>query len=82
MNQFEGLTLIPELYYLDLSQEKQTQVKNFSKPIPVREISIVYHRPYAKLKLIEIIANDIKEIMSPLLETTQIKNKDLMIAKM
>lgn len=81
VDEFKGLTLIPELYYLDLMASKKEKVSDFKAPFPVREISLIYHRPYAKLRLINALSIEIKKIIKPLLETNNIKNKDLQIAK-
>ena len=77
-----GLTLIPELYYADLSIEKKANVTDFNAPYPVREVSLVFHRPYAKLRLIEALQNEIKRTIPPLLQTSKLKNSELLIAKM
>ena len=76
-----GLTLIPELYYNDLPEEKKCRVKNFKAPYPVREVSLVYYRPYVKHKLIRLMHQEIKDIINPLLESRKLKNSELMIAK-
>jgi LysR family transcriptional regulator, hydrogen peroxide-inducible genes activator len=81
VDQFNGLTLIPELYYLDLPPAKKENVSDFNKPFPVREVSLVYHRPYAKYRLINALSVEIKNIIQPLLATSTIKNKDMKIAK-
>ena len=77
-----GLTLIPELYYADLSQEKKANVIDFNVPYPVREISLVFHRPYAKSRLIEALVKEIKQTISPILQTSKLKNSEMLIAKM
>jgi LysR family hydrogen peroxide-inducible transcriptional activator len=77
-----GLTLIPELYVLDLSKEKKTKVADFKSPFPVREVSLIYNRPYAKLRLINALAKQIKQTVLPILQTTKLKNKEMIIAKM
>ncbi|MEZ5174285.1 MAG: LysR substrate-binding domain-containing protein [Bacteroidia bacterium] len=76
-----GLTIIPELYCTDLSAERKRNVKEFKAPFPVREISLVYHRPYAKMRLLNMLAAEIKNLIMPVLETTQIKNNEMLIAK-
>ncbi len=78
----KGLTLIPGLYYADLPIERKANAKDFEAPFPVRKISLVYHRPYAKLRLITALAEEIKETISPLLHTSKLKSSDKMIAKM
>jgi LysR family hydrogen peroxide-inducible transcriptional activator len=77
----EGLTLIPELYFADLSKERKLLVKDFTAPFPVREISLVFYRPYAKLRLINAVAKEIKEVIVPVLQTSKLKNKEMLIAK-
>jgi LysR family hydrogen peroxide-inducible transcriptional activator len=77
-----GLTLIPELYVLDLSKEKKGKVANFKTPYPVREVSLIYNRPYAKLRLINALGKEIKQTILPILHTSKLKNKEMIIAKM
>lgn len=59
---FGGLTLIPELYYKTLPDEKKAKVRFFHSPIPVREVSLVYYRPYAKHRLLKVLENELKEM--------------------
>lgn len=77
----DGLTLIPELYFLDLSDEKKQKVIQFQSPIPVREVSVVFHRPYVKLRLVNCLIQEIKEKIIPLLATNFLKNNEMIIAK-
>jgi LysR family hydrogen peroxide-inducible transcriptional activator len=81
VDNLNGLTLIPELYYVDLPLEKKANVCDFNAPYPVREISMIYHRPYAKLRILEALSKEIKLIVTPLLQTSSIKNSDMIIAK-
>ena len=74
-----GLTIIPELYYQGLSQERQQQVKQFSGPIPVREVSLIYYRPYEKKHTLHCLANIFKDLIPPQLLTSRYKNSDLKI---
>jgi hypothetical protein len=43
---------------------------------------MVFHRPFAKLRIIQAIENEIKQAIQPLLSTATLKNSDLLIAKM
>jgi len=81
VDQLGGLTLIPELYYQTLTEERKKKVKFFKSPIPVREVSIVYFRPFAKKNTIVALAADIKNMVQPLLMTNQYKNSELDIVK-
>lgn len=48
-----GMTLIPYLHAIDLSEDDQKLVKPIADPKPSREISLVYTRAELKIKVIE-----------------------------
>lgn len=73
----DGLTLIPELFYADLSESKKSMVQDFTNPIPVREISLLYNRPYAKLRLIETLSTEIQQVIRPILSTNGIDKNEM-----
>jgi len=79
VDSFGGLTLIPELYYKQLSPDKKEKVKQFSLPIPVREISMIYHRPYAKIHAIEKLSAFIHQTINTDLISNTFAKKDLQI---
>ena len=54
-----GLTLIPELAALGMPEDRLIHVRHFSDMIPLREVSLVYSRHYAKNKLIELLGKEI-----------------------
>ena len=76
---FGGYTLIPELYYQKLRKNRRKKTKSFMKPIPVREISLVFARPYAKYNTINAIAEIIQKEIKPLMSTNSLKPKDLSV---
>lgn len=78
---FGGLTLIPELYYRLLSPEKQEKVAYFDKPYPVREVSLIYHRPFAKTTLLQVVAKSIQQSVAPYLMSKAYPKHDLWIAE-
>jgi LysR family hydrogen peroxide-inducible transcriptional activator len=82
VDNFSGLTLIPELYYQTLSEEKKKKVRNFKSPVPVREVSLVFYPPYAKHKIIEVLTAEIKGIVNKNLISNNYKKTELVIAKM
>jgi len=55
----EGITILPELAIRDLSKSQQGQLHYFKPPAPVREISVVTYRHFAKKKLIETLTHEI-----------------------
>jgi len=62
-----GYTLIPELAGMDLEGERKVQLKHFSNYVPLREVSIVTTRQFAKTKLIELLADTIRSSVPELL---------------
>lgn len=78
-DEFGGITLIPELYFQSMDQKRQQKARPFNLPFPVREISIVYYRPYARLSVIEKVSAEIVQLMKGRLTTEQYKPKDLSI---
>ncbi len=56
-----GFTLIPELSSLEFDEERKKQVKKFHDLTPLREVALVYTRKFAKTKLIESLAQTIRE---------------------
>jgi len=56
-----GITLIPELAKATMSEKKAGNVKSFSNLTPLREVSLVYSRHFAKHKLINLLWREIKE---------------------
>jgi LysR family hydrogen peroxide-inducible transcriptional activator len=56
-----GFTLIPELASLEMDVSKKNQVRKFSNVTPVREVSLVFTRKFAKAMLTEAIASSIQE---------------------
>lgn len=56
-----GITLIPELAKATMSQKRAYNVKNFTSIKPLREVSLVYSRHFAKHKLINLLWKEIKD---------------------
>ena len=54
-----GYTLLPELAILDEPVSKHKQIKHFTAPQPMREVSLVVHRSFLKRKLIEALKSEI-----------------------
>ena len=54
-----GITLLPELATLDMNEAELNLLHYFTDPKPVREVSLVYHRNFLKLKLTELLYTEI-----------------------
>jgi LysR family hydrogen peroxide-inducible transcriptional activator len=74
-----GLTFIPELYYDMMSEDRKKKVAEFQSPIPVREISLVYYRPYARQRIIDRLGEEIKQLISSKLKSNTYKKSELII---
>ncbi len=55
----DGVTILPELATLELSTKQKKLVRQFKKPVPMREVSIVTHRDFLKKRMIEILQKEI-----------------------
>ena len=57
-----GMTLVPYLKAIDLKTiEPEGSVKPFSRPQPMREISIIHHRTHLKISIIDALAKCVQE---------------------
>jgi LysR family hydrogen peroxide-inducible transcriptional activator len=55
-----GLALLPELSLADLSEARKKQVKNFKGINPLREVSLVFVRNYAKKQILTVLEEEVK----------------------
>ncbi len=78
-DQFGGYTLVPELYFNSMAKEKKQRTKLFELPYPVREISLVFNRPYAKRRSIKVLTIEIQKLVKKHLVTSKMKPKDMRI---
>jgi LysR family hydrogen peroxide-inducible transcriptional activator len=56
-----GITLLPELATIDMSESEQENLRWFKEPKPVREVSLVTHRSFLKRKMTEALFNGIMD---------------------
>lgn len=55
----DGITILPELASMELSGKQQGQLRQFKRPAPMREVSLVVHRDFVKKRLVEILKKEI-----------------------
>lgn len=55
----DGITILPELATLELSARQKNLVRQFRKPVPMREVSIVTHRDFLKKRMIDALKKEI-----------------------
>jgi LysR family transcriptional regulator, hydrogen peroxide-inducible genes activator len=64
---YNGITIVPELCLLHFNEERLKQVKSFVSPEPVREISMVSYRHFAKKRIREALVSEISQKIKTLL---------------
>lgn len=60
-----GYTLIPELAGLEITNDVAHKVRRFSGITPLREVSLVVNRRFAKTNLLQNLANEITQAVPP-----------------
>ncbi len=68
-----GMTLIPFLQTLDLSDKDKKQLKKFEKPVPAREVSLIYHKSQLKMQLIESLKTTIDAVIRGVIAFSDVK---------
>ncbi|MEZ4875350.1 MAG: LysR substrate-binding domain-containing protein [Flavobacteriaceae bacterium] len=58
-----GMTLLPYLHTLDLSEKQQKHLRYFEEPSPAREVSIIYPKSELKLQIIDAMYQVISGIV-------------------
>ncbi len=62
-----GMTLLPYLHTLDLCEEDKKYLKNFEKPEPAREVSIIYNPDNYKRGIVNALEKTIRGIIKGLI---------------
>lgn len=71
----KGITIVPELATLDFSKQRQTQLRSFKAPVPVREISLVTYRHFTKSGVLRALKEEMLLQVKPHLE--EVKKTDI-----
>ncbi|MBS3992510.1 MAG: LysR family transcriptional regulator [Bacteroidetes bacterium] len=58
-----GMTLLPYLTTVDLSENDKKYLREFNTPVPARAVSIIHHKSQLKMQLIEALKNTIDGIV-------------------
>lgn len=61
VNRYQGVTLLPELATMELSEEEKGRLRSFEGQAPIREVSIILNRSFLKQKLVELLFKEITE---------------------
>ncbi|MEN8764506.1 MAG: LysR substrate-binding domain-containing protein [Wenyingzhuangia sp.] len=68
-----GMTLLPYLHTLDLEDEDKKLIREFQKPYPAREVSLIYHKSELKLQLIHALKEEISGVIRGLISFSEVK---------
>ncbi len=68
VKQNKGVTILPYLSTLELSEEDKNNVYNFkSDQTPVRNIGLIHHDHFVKLELVKTLKHQIQSIINPII---------------
>ena len=62
-NEGLGMTLLPYLHTLDVSEKQQKNLRYFNEPSPAREVSLIYSKSELKLQIIEALYDVISGVV-------------------
>ena len=68
-----GMTLLPYLHTLDLNEKDKSHLREFKKPAPAREVSLIYHKSQLKMQLIEALKNTIDGVIRGAISFSDVK---------
>ncbi|MDF0694356.1 LysR family transcriptional regulator [Aquirufa ecclesiirivi] len=68
VDEFQGMTLLPELYLRNLNDQRQMQVLKMEGNSISREVSLCFYRPYAKWNIVKQFSIDIAQLVNHFLK--------------
>ncbi|PCH78416.1 MAG: DNA-binding transcriptional regulator OxyR [Flavobacteriaceae bacterium] len=68
-----GMTLLPYLQTLDLSEKDYKSIREFEAPVPAREVSLLYHKSQLKIQLIDALKQVIDSVVRGAISFNDIK---------
>ena len=74
VEQNDGITILPELATLDLTNKQLQLVRHFKQPAPMREVSIVLHRDFVKKRLVELLKQSILDSLPEKIKMNKPRN--------
>jgi LysR family hydrogen peroxide-inducible transcriptional activator len=69
----QGITIIPELHAMGLSEDKQENLRAFKNSTAVREVSLIVGRDYVRKSMLNIILKLIKSIVPKSMQDPALK---------
>lgn len=68
-----GMTLLPYLQTLNLSEKDKTHLREFNAPIPAREVSIISHKSQLKNHMIQALKDTISAVIRGVIAFSDVK---------
>ncbi|MFC2109471.1 LysR family transcriptional regulator [Bacteroidota bacterium] len=68
-----GMTLLPYLHTLDIHESDKKYLREFEKPVPAREVSLLYHKSQLKMQLIEALKTTIDSVIRGAISFNDVK---------
>lgn len=68
-----GMTLLPYLHTLDLSEDDKDNLRDFTTPPPAREVSLIYHKSQLKMQLVEALKKTIDGVVRGAISFSDVK---------
>ncbi|MDU8886517.1 LysR substrate-binding domain-containing protein [Yeosuana sp. MJ-SS3] len=62
-NEGLGMTLLPYLHTMNISESKKNNLHYFNEPTPAREVSVIYHKSELKMQIINALHNVISGVI-------------------
>ncbi|WP_026995028.1 hydrogen peroxide-inducible genes activator [Flectobacillus major] len=69
----QGITILPELATLDFEEKQKVLIRKFASPAPVREVSLVAHRNFAKSAVLKALKQSILDSLPESIKNTRPK---------
>lgn len=77
VNASKATTLLPYLAAVDLTAREKKRVSQFTSPVPFRSVGLVVHTHFVKRKVLELLQEEIKNAVKPLLPSATQKGQQL-----
>jgi LysR family hydrogen peroxide-inducible transcriptional activator len=68
-----GMTLLPYLHTLELSENRKSNLVEFISPPPARQVSVIYHQSELKMQITEVLVKIIQSVVKGAITFQDIK---------
>ena len=68
-----GMTLLPYLHTLELRESDKIHLREFSAPVPAREVSIIYHKSQLKQHMVDALKTTIDSVIRGVIAFNDVK---------